>query len=62
MHPLFEKADKLSYTAIGAAIEVHRIMGAGLLEGLYEKCMMRELELRNIAQLINGWYELITKA
>jgi GxxExxY protein len=49
MHPLFEKADKLSYTAIGAAIEVHRIMGAGLLEGIYEKCMMRELELRNIA-------------
>jgi hypothetical protein len=32
VHPLFEKADKLSHEAIGAAIEVHRIMGAGLLE------------------------------
>jgi GxxExxY protein len=49
MHPLFEKADKLSYTAIGAAIEVHRLMDAGLLESIYEKCMAREMELRNIA-------------
>jgi GxxExxY protein len=48
MHPLFAKADKLSFAAIGAAIEVHRIMGPGLLEGIYEKCMMRELELRGI--------------
>ena len=48
MHPLFEKADKLSHSAIGAAIEVHRFMGAGLLEGIYEKYMMRELVLRNI--------------
>ena len=49
MHPLFQKADKLSHTAIGAAIEVHRLKGAGLLEGIYEKCMMRELELRGLA-------------
>jgi GxxExxY protein len=48
MHPLFEKADRLSHTAIGAAIEVHRLMGAGLLEGIYEKCMLRELELRHV--------------
>jgi len=49
MHPLFQKADKLSHTAIGAAIEVHRLKGPGLLEGIYEKCMMRELELRGLA-------------
>ena len=48
MHPLFQKADKLSHTAIGAAIEVHRLKGPGLLEGIYEKCMMRELELRSL--------------
>jgi GxxExxY protein len=48
MHPLFQTADKLSHTAIGAAIEVHRLKGPGLLEGIYEKCMMRELELRGI--------------
>ena len=49
MHPLFQKADKLSHTAIGAAIEVHRLKGPCLLEGIYEKCMMRELELRSLA-------------
>lgn len=32
MHPQFDKADKLSHAVIGAAIEVHRIQGAGLLE------------------------------
>ena len=49
MHPLFKKADQLSHTAIGAAIEVHRLKGPGLLESIYEKCMMRELELRSLA-------------
>jgi GxxExxY protein len=48
MHPLFKKADQLSNTAIGAAIEVHRLKGPGLLESIYEKCMMRELELRGL--------------
>jgi GxxExxY protein len=48
MHPLFAKADELSHAAIGAAIEVHRLKGPGLLEGIYEKCMMRELSLRSI--------------
>jgi GxxExxY protein len=48
MHLLFEKADELSRTAIGAAIEVHRLKGPGLLEGIYEKCMMRELQLRGL--------------
>jgi hypothetical protein len=32
MHPLFANADRLSGEVIGAAIEVHRIMGPGLLE------------------------------
>ena len=35
MHPLFEKADRLSREVIGAAIEVHRLMGPGLIEGIY---------------------------
>lgn len=51
MHPLFQKADKLSHTAIGAAIEVHRLKGPGLLEGIYKKCMMRELELRGLTAI-----------
>ena len=33
---------------IGAAIEVHRELGPGLLESSYEICLARELELRGI--------------
>jgi GxxExxY protein len=51
MHPLFAKADGLSGEVIGAAIEVHRIMGPGLLESIYERCLLRELELRRIPAL-----------
>jgi GxxExxY protein len=49
MHKLFRRADELSRVAIGAAIEVHRLKGPGLLESIYERCFMRELELRKIA-------------
>src|SRR5438034_10304242 len=48
MHPLYEKADILSREVIGAAIEVHRQKGPGLIESIYERCMLRELELRTI--------------
>jgi len=33
---------------IGAAIEVHRHKGPGLLEEIYEKCLMREFEIRGM--------------
>ena len=49
MHLLFHKADAMSHEAIGAAIEVHRLKGPGLIESIYERCLMRELELRRIA-------------
>lgn len=48
MHSKFKQADSLTGEVIGAAIEVHRSKGPGLLEKIYEKCMMRELELRRI--------------
>ena len=48
MHPRFLDADRLSRDAIGAAIEVHRVLGPGLLESIYEKCMLKEFELRGI--------------
>ena len=51
MHTLFNKADELSRMAIGAAIEVHRLKGPGLIESIYERCLMRELDLRNIAAI-----------
>jgi len=38
MHPLFAKADRLSREVVGVAIEVHRILGPGLLESIYERC------------------------
>jgi GxxExxY protein len=41
-------ADDLSRKIIGAAIEVHRHLGPGLLEEAYEECLCRELELRGI--------------
>ena len=31
-----------------ANLEVHKIMGPGLLESVYEMCLLRELQLRNI--------------
>jgi len=36
----------LSGEVIGAAIEVHKQLGPGLLESAYEECLCRELELR----------------
>ena len=48
MHRLYEKADKLSQLVIGAAIEVHRHKGSGLIESIYERCLLHEFELRSI--------------
>ena len=48
MHQSFPKADRLSREAIAAAIEVHRHRGPGLIESIYERCLMHELALRNL--------------
>ena len=40
--------DELRFNVIGAAIEVHRNMGSGLLESVYQQCMIEELSNRNI--------------
>lgn len=48
MHPLFEKADGLTEHIIGAAIEVHKDKGPGLVESIYEWCLVKELGLRNL--------------
>jgi GxxExxY protein len=48
MHPLYNKAHAWSGKVIGASIEVHRLKGPGLIESIYEKCMMRELALQNV--------------
>jgi GxxExxY protein len=49
MHGLYQKANELSRVTIGAAVEVHRLKGPGLIESIYERCLMRELDLRKIA-------------
>jgi GxxExxY protein len=40
--------DELTYEIIGAAIEVHKIIGKGLLESVYHQCMIEELKHRKI--------------
>ena len=39
----------LSSKIIGAAIEVHKTIGPGLLESAYEKCLCHELNLRKLS-------------
>ena len=48
MHPLFQQANGLTETIIAAAIEVHRDKGPGLLESIYEWCLLKELGLRGL--------------
>ena len=45
---MIKEEDRLSKDIIGAAIEVHRHLGPGMLESAYEKCLCKELEIRNI--------------
>jgi len=48
----------LTYQVIGCAIEVHKHLGPGLLESVYEKCFLRELSLRNIEYQSQVWTPL----
>src|SRR6267143_5539630 len=48
MRPFFEKASGLTETIIAAAIEVHRDKGPGLIESIYEWCLLKELGLRGL--------------
>ena len=49
-HPRTGESDinNLTGRVIGAAIEVHRALGPGLLESAYEQCLCRELKLSGI--------------
>ena len=44
-----EELDRLAHEIIGAAIEVHRILGPGYLESIYEEALCIELKLRTIS-------------
>ena len=47
--------DELTFKIIGCAIEVHKELGPGLLESVFEKCFIRELALQNIAYKTQLW-------
>jgi GxxExxY protein len=44
-----EIAEAASHAVIGAAIEVHKLKGPGLLESVYQKCLWKEFAIRNIS-------------
>jgi GxxExxY protein len=50
--------NELTYKIIGCAIEVHKHLGPGLLESVYEKCFLRELDLRGIVNKSQIWVPL----
>ncbi|MDQ5838800.1 MAG: GxxExxY protein, partial [Acidobacteriota bacterium] len=41
--------NQLTRVIIGAAIEVHRTLGPGLLESAYQSCLCRELDMRGVS-------------
>lgn len=43
-----EEYERIAKEIFFASLEVHKIMGPGLLESVYELCLMKELQLRNI--------------
>jgi hypothetical protein len=67
--------DRISYLIIQAGIEIHKTLGPGLLESVYRRCMVYELQARNLtvnAQLkvpirykhlvLDGFYQLDHRA
>ena len=46
-----DESDPRTAPIIGAAIEVHRCLGPGLLESAYEECLCHELHLRGLSFL-----------
>ncbi len=42
------KDENITEIIIGSAIEVHRVLGPGLLESAYEECFCHELGLRSL--------------
>ena len=54
--------DDLTYKIIGCAIEVHKQLGPGLLESVYEKCFVHELQLAGLQTLAQQRIPLKYKA
>jgi GxxExxY protein len=56
-----EYIDELSYKIIGCAIEVHKQIGPGLIESVYQKCFERELSIKSLQFETQLWVPLIYK-
>ena len=54
-------SDPVTEKFIGAAIEVHRILGPGLLESVYEEALCYEFDLRGIPYLRQTPFEMFYK-
>jgi GxxExxY protein len=55
---MYARAHDLTKEVIGACIEVHRVLGPGLIESIYEKCLLRELEIRGIEAICQQRVEI----
>ena len=55
------KENDVTHQVIGAAIDVHRVLGPGLLEVIYDEAMCHELALRNIPFLRQQRVPLVYK-
>jgi len=53
--------DELTYNVLGCAIEVHKFLGPGLLESVYEKCFLKELGIRGIKYQNQLWVPISYK-
>ena len=58
MHHIYHKANRLSEVIIGAAIEVHRDKGPGLIESIYEWCLTKEFDLRGLTYVSQKLIEI----
>ncbi len=56
-----KKYDKLTYSVIGAAMEVHREIGCGFLENVYQKAMIEEMSIRLIPFLSQNLIDVFYK-
>jgi GxxExxY protein len=54
-------SDPLTEKIIGAAIEVHRVLGPGLLESVYEQALCHEFDLREIKYVRQAHVEFVYK-
>ncbi len=53
--------NELNYIVLGCAIEVHKFLGPGLLESVYEKCFLKELGIRGIKYQNQLWVPISYK-